>query len=192
MFSYVAKKIFGTKNARVIKSMRPIVARIGDLESGLQTKSDAELQATTPELKRRLEKGESLDSILPEAFAVCREAGAACWACGTSTCSSSACHGAGRGRHRRDGDRRRQDAGRDAAGLSQRPDGRRHPRHHRQRLPGAPRLRMDVADLQRTWPVGRLLRSERDSPQRRAAALPIATSPTAPTASSASITCATT
>ena len=75
MFSYVAKKIFGTKNARVIKSMRPIVARIGDLESGLQTKSDAELQATTPELKRRLEKGESLDSILPEAFAVCREAG---------------------------------------------------------------------------------------------------------------------
>ncbi len=75
MFSYVAKKIFGTKNARVIKSMRPIVARIGDLESGLQTKSDAELQAMTPELKRRLEKGEPLDSILPEAFAVCREAG---------------------------------------------------------------------------------------------------------------------
>ena len=75
MFSYVAKKIFGTKNARVIKAMRPIVARIGDLEAGLQSKSDAELQAITPELKRRLEKGEPLDAILPEAFAVCREAG---------------------------------------------------------------------------------------------------------------------
>ena len=75
MFSYVAKKIFGTKNARVIKGMRPIVARIADLESGLQAKSDAELQAMTPELKRRLEKGEPLDHILPEAFAVCREAG---------------------------------------------------------------------------------------------------------------------
>ncbi len=75
MFSYVAKKIFGTKNARVIKGMRPIIARISDLESGLQSKSDAELQAKTPELKRRLENGEPLDHILPEAFAVCREAG---------------------------------------------------------------------------------------------------------------------
>jgi preprotein translocase subunit SecA len=75
MFSYVAKRIFGTKNARVIKSMRPIVARVGELEDGLMAKSDAELQAITPELKRRLAKGESLDSVLPEAFAVCREAG---------------------------------------------------------------------------------------------------------------------
>jgi preprotein translocase subunit SecA len=75
MLSYVAKKIFGTKNARVIKGMRPIVARIGDLEAGLQAKSDAELQGMTPELKRRLDKGEPLDDILPEAFAVCREAG---------------------------------------------------------------------------------------------------------------------
>ena len=55
--------------------MRPIVARIGDLESGLKAKSDAELQAMTPELRRRLDKGETLDEILPEAFAVCREAG---------------------------------------------------------------------------------------------------------------------
>src|SRR5262245_41217008 len=75
MFSYVAKKIFGTKNARVIKGMRPIVAQIGALEAGLKAKSDAELQAMTPELKRRIANGESLDAILPEAFAVCREAG---------------------------------------------------------------------------------------------------------------------
>jgi preprotein translocase subunit SecA len=75
MLSTVAKKIFGTKNARVLKSMRPLVARIGELEAGLKARSDAELQAMTPELRRRLDNGASLDDVLPEAFAVCREAG---------------------------------------------------------------------------------------------------------------------
>jgi len=75
VIGYLAKKIFGTKNARVIKGMRPLVARIGDLEAGLQVKSDADLQAMTPELRRRLDRGEPLDDLLPEAFAVCREAG---------------------------------------------------------------------------------------------------------------------
>src|SRR5215471_926594 len=75
MISYVAKKIFGTKNARVIKGMRPIVARIGELEPAMQGKSDAELAAMTPAFKQRLENGEPLEDILPEAFAVCREAG---------------------------------------------------------------------------------------------------------------------
>ncbi|HXI56698.1 MAG TPA: preprotein translocase subunit SecA, partial [Polyangia bacterium] len=75
MFSYVAKKIFGTKNARVIKGMRPLVARIGGMEEGLKAKSDAQLQGMTGEFRRRLDKGEPLDDLLPEAFAVCREAG---------------------------------------------------------------------------------------------------------------------
>src|SRR4051794_9124313 len=75
MISFVAKKIFGTKNARVIKGMRPLVARIGDLEAGVQTKSDAELQGMTAEFRRRIDKGAALDELLPEAFAVCREAG---------------------------------------------------------------------------------------------------------------------
>jgi preprotein translocase subunit SecA len=75
MFSLVAKKIFGTKNARVIKAMRPLVERIGELEAGLQARSDAELQAMTGEFRRRLDKGATLDELLPEAFAVCREAG---------------------------------------------------------------------------------------------------------------------
>ena len=71
----LAKKIFGTKNARVIKSMRPIVDQIGQLEPTMQAKSDAELQAMTGEFRRRLEQGARLDDLLPEAFAVCREAG---------------------------------------------------------------------------------------------------------------------
>jgi preprotein translocase subunit SecA len=75
MFSSVAKKIFGTKNARVLKAMQPAVARIAELEEGLKARSDAELQAMTPELRTRLDNGARLDDILPEAFAVCREAG---------------------------------------------------------------------------------------------------------------------
>jgi preprotein translocase subunit SecA len=71
----LAKAIFGTKNARVMKAMQPIVDKIGSLEEGLKAKSDAELQAFTWEFRRRLDKGATLDDILPEAFAVCREAG---------------------------------------------------------------------------------------------------------------------
>src|SRR4029078_2457896 len=75
MISYVAKKIFGTKNARVIKGMRPIVEHINSLEGGLQAKSDAELRAMTATFRTRLDQGATLDDLLPEAFAVCREAG---------------------------------------------------------------------------------------------------------------------
>ena len=70
MISFVAKKIFGTKNARVIKGMRPIVERINQLEPSMQAKSDADLREMTAEFRRRLEKGETLDDLLPEAFAV--------------------------------------------------------------------------------------------------------------------------
>src|SRR3954449_4505631 len=55
--------------------MRPNVARIGELEPGLQKKSDDELRGMTAEFRRRLDKGEPLDDLLPEAFAVCREGG---------------------------------------------------------------------------------------------------------------------
>jgi preprotein translocase subunit SecA len=75
MISYVAKKIFGTKNARVIKGMRPIVEHINSLEGKLQAKSDADLRAMTAEFRTRLDQGATLDDLLPEAFAVCREAG---------------------------------------------------------------------------------------------------------------------
>src|SRR5262245_55807028 len=75
MISYVAKKIFGTKNARVIKGMRPIVDQIGGLEGKMQAKSDEDLRGMTGEFRRRLDQGASLDELLPEAFAVCREAG---------------------------------------------------------------------------------------------------------------------
>src|SRR5690606_2173694 len=75
MLTWVAKKFFGTSNERAIKRMKPLVQQINQLEPSLKKLSDAELQAKTPEFKQKLDNGATLDDLLPEAFAVCREAG---------------------------------------------------------------------------------------------------------------------
>ncbi len=67
-------KIFGDPNAKVLKEIQPLVQKINELEASLAPLSNTELQAKTPEFKARLAKGETLDDILPEAFAVVREA----------------------------------------------------------------------------------------------------------------------
>jgi preprotein translocase subunit SecA len=66
--------IFGTKNERELKRMRKIVEQINALEPTISALGDADLSAKTPEFKQRFQNGESLDKLLPEAFAVCREA----------------------------------------------------------------------------------------------------------------------
>src|SRR3990167_6004287 len=66
--------IFGTKNERELKRMRTIVDKINAHEPTISALSDADLSAKTEEFKQRYNKGESLDKLLPEAFAVCREA----------------------------------------------------------------------------------------------------------------------
>jgi preprotein translocase subunit SecA len=68
------QKLFGSKNEREIKKLRPLVQRIGELEATIKAKSDAELKAMTGTFKERLDRGASLDDILPEAFATVREA----------------------------------------------------------------------------------------------------------------------
>lgn len=68
------KAIFGDPNQRKLKKYQPLVTDINLLEEEIQPLSDAELQAKTGEFKQRLEKGETLDDLLPEAFAVVREA----------------------------------------------------------------------------------------------------------------------
>jgi len=73
MLTKILQKVVGTKNERELKRLKPIVERINALETSMQKLSDAELQRKTVEFKERLEKGESLDSLLPEAFAVVRE-----------------------------------------------------------------------------------------------------------------------
>ncbi|MDW8336423.1 MAG: preprotein translocase subunit SecA, partial [Tepidimonas sp.] len=67
-------KIFGSRNDRLLKSYRRIVERINALEAPLQMLTDEQLQAKTAEFKQRLAQGQSLDDLLPEAFAVVREA----------------------------------------------------------------------------------------------------------------------
>ena len=74
MLTKIAKKIFGSRNDRLLKHYRKIVAKINSLEAETKALSDEQLQAKTAEFKRRLANGETLDDILPEAFAVCREA----------------------------------------------------------------------------------------------------------------------
>ena len=68
------KKIFGTQNDRELRRLGKVVQAINSHEEGFQKKSDEELRATTAELKQRVSDGESLDQILPEAFAAVREA----------------------------------------------------------------------------------------------------------------------
>jgi len=75
MFGAILKKIVGSKNERELKRLWPVVERINSLEPDLTKLTDDQLRNKTFEFKERFGKGESLDSLLPEAFAVCREAG---------------------------------------------------------------------------------------------------------------------
>ncbi|HXK40658.1 MAG TPA: preprotein translocase subunit SecA, partial [Candidatus Paceibacterota bacterium] len=75
MIMSILSKVFGDANARYIKSLQPRLAGINSLEPELEKLSGRELGAKSQEFKERLSKGESLDDILPEAFAAVREAG---------------------------------------------------------------------------------------------------------------------
>ena len=75
MLDATLAKIFGTRNEREIKRLRPLVAAINDLEPGLQQLSDTELAQKTVDFKQRIANGEPVDDLLMESFAVCREAG---------------------------------------------------------------------------------------------------------------------
>src|SRR5678816_1288704 len=74
MFNRVLTSVFGSRNDRLLRQLNGIVKKINALEPRMQALSDAELQAKTPEFQQRIANGESLDKVLPEAFAVCREA----------------------------------------------------------------------------------------------------------------------
>ena len=70
----IKKKVFGTPNDRKVKAARPIVEKINDLEPEFEKLTDEQIKTKTEELAKRAMGGESLDAILPEAFANCREA----------------------------------------------------------------------------------------------------------------------
>src|SRR3954452_13342167 len=73
MFGAVAKRLFGSANDRLVKSLRKTVDRINALEPTVAALSDEQLRAKTDEFRDRLAKGETLDDLLVEAFAVVRE-----------------------------------------------------------------------------------------------------------------------
>ena len=75
MITNSLKKIFGTRNDRELKRMGKVVRQINALADDMRALSDEQLAAKTPEFRQRLEAGEDLDKLLPEAFAVVREAG---------------------------------------------------------------------------------------------------------------------
>ena len=67
-------RLFGSRNQRLLRQYGKTVKKINSLEEGLQALDDSELRAKTDEFRQRYEQGESLDELLPEAFAVAREA----------------------------------------------------------------------------------------------------------------------
>ncbi|MFH7320163.1 preprotein translocase subunit SecA [Desulfurivibrio sp. D14AmB] len=74
MLANMLKKMFGSQNERLLKTMQPVVERINALEPEIKALDDAALVAKTAEFRQRLEQGATLDELLPEAFAVVREA----------------------------------------------------------------------------------------------------------------------
>ena len=74
MINNLLTRVFGSRNERLLKQLQRSVTKINALEPELQKLSDEELKAKTPELQKRIAGGETLDKVLPEAFAVCREA----------------------------------------------------------------------------------------------------------------------
>ena len=75
MIGSVVKKLFGSRNDRLVKGYAKNVEKINALEDSFSQLSDEQLQAKTAEFRERLDKKETLDSLIPEAFATVREAG---------------------------------------------------------------------------------------------------------------------
>ena len=200
MLGALAKRFFGSANDRYIKGLSRICDQVNALEPQLEGLSDDELKARTGELKARIEAGESLDDLLVDAFATVREA--AKRTLGQRHFDVQLMGGAvlhrGMISEMKTGEGKTLVA--TLAAYAERPDRQGRARGHRQRLPGPARRGVDGPDLPLPRPLGRLHRTTRlDDDYKTAETLvPIerkdydATSPTPPTTSSASTTCATT
>ena len=108
-------KLFGTRSEREVKKLEPQVEAVMALEEPYKKLTDQQLREKTQEFKDRLATGETLDDLLPEAFAVCREAARPRARHAAVPCAGRRRHRAASGPHRRDEDRRRQNARRHPA-----------------------------------------------------------------------------
>lgn len=98
-------KVFGSRNDRTLRRMRKVVEQINRMEPDMEKLSDDELKAKTNEFRARLEKGESLESLIPEAFAVVREASKRVFGMRHFDDAAAGRHGTERPLHRRDAHR---------------------------------------------------------------------------------------
>ena len=167
MLGALLAKVIGTQNERELKRVAPLVAAVNGFEPSIRELSAEGLRAKTVEFRERLGAGETLDDLLPEAFAVVREAGRRVLDMrhfDVQLIGGMVLH---QGQDRRDEDGRRQDARRHAAGLPERARRQGRARRHGQRLPGAPRHGVDGAALPVPRPDGRRHPARAD--RRRAA-----------------------
>ncbi len=74
MIQKLLTRVFGSRNERLLRNYRKQVERVNALEAGIHALTDEQLAAKTGEFRQRVQQGETLDALLPEAFAVCREA----------------------------------------------------------------------------------------------------------------------
>ena len=191
MLAWALKKLLGTSHEREVKKLKPLVEEINKLEPTISKLTDRRAQGEDRRVQaearqrrdarrhprrglRRLPRGRQARAPdAPLRRAAHRR------------------HGPPQGHDRRDAHRRGQDPRRDARLLPQRARGQGRPRRHRERLPRPPRLGVDGQALRLPRPLDRRRRQPAGRP-REARRLPLATSPTARTTSSASTTCATT
>ncbi len=147
--------LFGSSNARYLKKLQPTVDAISALEPKYQAMTDAELKEQTAKFRKRLAGGR--DARRPAGRGLCRLPRGRPPLPGHAALRRAidGRHRAAPRQHRRNGHRRRQDAGGHAAGLPQRPGRQGRPRGHGQRLPGPPRHGMDGPALHVAGPDGR-------------------------------------
>ena len=168
-FDSVMKRVFGSSNDRRLKGYRPKIAAINALEPEFEALSDEQLRAKTDEFRGRTQGRQDARRHLCARLRRRARSGQAHAEAAPFRRAADRRPGAARGRDRRDEDRRRQDAGRHLRRLSQRARRRRRARHHGQRLPRPPRLRLDGPDLQVPRPDGRRDRARarrRPAPRR--------------------------
>ena len=191
MLNNLLTSVFGSRNERLLKQLNGQVKKINALEPEMQALSDEALKAKTEEFKARIAKGESLDKILPEAFAVCREASVRVFGMrhfDVQLIGGMVLH-LGKIAEMRTGEGKTLMA--TLRGVPQRAGRQGRPRHHRQRLPGPSRRRLDGQALHLAGTErGRGLSGHAAFATSTAPTPP--TSPTRPTTRSASTTCATT
>ncbi len=147
MIGALARKFFGSANDRRIKGYQSRVDAINALEPEVAALSDEALKARTAEFRQATRRRQDARRHSGSGLRHRARGGQAHARPAAFRRAADRRHGAARRRYRRDEDRRRQDAGRDACGLSQRAGRQGRPRRHRQRLSRPARLRMDGTDL---------------------------------------------